>query len=235
MLTSKKKIFSMFIIIFVSLILFLSFNSTSFAIVAQTTDFYVNDSANIIDENNEEYIISTNKELYNKTGAQIVVVSVNNLEGKSIEDYATELFRSYGIGDKNKNNGVLFIVSIEERKTRIEVGYGLEGCITDGKSGRILDNYVIPYFKIDNWNEGIINGYNAILNEITNEYNISIDGANVPINTEEYDEFSEEDDVKYITAIIVFIVCLISRHIFSSNFIVKWIVGERNWSIGYYY
>ena len=71
--------------------------NVSFAIVPKTTEFFVNDSANLLSNDTEKYIINMNKALEDKTGVQIVVVTVKNLEGKSIEDYATELFRDYGI------------------------------------------------------------------------------------------------------------------------------------------
>ena len=226
MLTSKKKL------IIISGLLVLLFNlivNQSFAFVSQSTEFYVNDTANVLNTETKQYIIDINKKLYEKTGAQIVVVTVNNLEEKSIEEYATELFRSYGIGSNEKNNGVLLLLSVNDRKTRIEVGYGLEGRLTDGKTGRILDNYVIPYFKDDNWNEGIKNGFNAILDEVCEEYSITIDGAEKSVDIE------HTEDVEYLTAFIVFIACLISRHIFSKNSLVKWCAGLRNWYFGYYY
>ena len=111
-----------------------------------------------------------------KTGAQIVVVTIKSLEGESIEEYATNLFRNFGIGDSQKNNGVLLLCSTGDRQFRIEVGYGLEGTLTDGKTGRIQDTYIIPYLKNNNYNDGIKNGFNAILNEVTNEYQITISG-----------------------------------------------------------
>ena len=132
------------------------------AVVSQTSDFYVNDSAGVLDNSLKNYIISTNKSLYSQTGAQIVVVTVKGLDGDTIEDYANKLFRQYGIGDSKKNNGVLILLSIQDRKCRIEVGYGLEGTLTDGKTGRIQDDYMVPYFKNNNWQDGIKNGYNAV-------------------------------------------------------------------------
>ena len=124
MLTLNKKI----VIILFTIILFLNLivNPVN-AIVSQSRDFYVNDTANILNNETETYIININQELYSKTGAQIVVVTVNSLEGISVEDYALQTFRNYGIGSKEKNNGILFLVSVGDRKTRIEVGYGLEG------------------------------------------------------------------------------------------------------------
>ena len=151
--------------------------NSSYAIVSQTRDFYVNDSANLLSDETEDYIINMNKTLEEQTGAQIVVVTVKNLEGQSLEEYATELFREYGIGDKEKNNGVLLLCAYEERQFRIEVGYGLEGTLTDGKTGRIQDEYIIPYLKENNFNNGIRNGFNAVLKEVENEYGITIEGA----------------------------------------------------------
>ena len=173
-----KKIFKNIKYIILSILIFLCIpNTKTEAVVSQTREFYVNDSANVLDYNLENYIISTNKSLNSQTGAQIVVVTVNSLEGKEIEEYANELFRQYGIGDKTKNNGVLILLSINDRKSRIEVGYGLEGALNDAKTGRIQDNYMIPYYKENNWQEGIKNGYNAILEEVKQEYSISVDGS----------------------------------------------------------
>ena len=64
----------------------------------------------------------------------------------SLEDYSTQLFRNFGIGNSKLNNGVLMLIALDERQSRIEVGYGLEGILNDAKTGRIQDNYMIPYF-----------------------------------------------------------------------------------------
>ena len=216
MLTLNKKI----LLIFFAFIVLLGFMSNnSYSIVHQSKEFYVNDTANIIDKNTEDYIIDINKKLFDKTGAQIVVVTVDNLEGQSIEEYSTELFREYGIGDKEKNNGVLYIISVKDRKTRIEVGYGLEGRLTDGKTGRILDNYVVPYFKDNNWNDGIRNGFNAILDEVCQEYNITIDGLESATDIVRY------EDIKLSTAIIVCFFCLILRAFLYKAPLIKWILA----------
>lgn len=177
-----KKIFKYIRYIILSILILLCIpNTKTEAVVRQTREFYVNDSANVLDYDLENYIISTNKSLNSQTGAQIVVVTVNSLEGKEIEEYANELFRQYGIGNKTKNNGVLILLSINDRKSRIEVGYGLEGVLNDAKTGRIQDNYMIPYYKENNWQEGIKNGYNAILEEVKQEYSISVDGSIEPV------------------------------------------------------
>ena len=106
------------------------------AIVQPSYEFFVNDQANILSSSTEEYIISKSAELERADGTQIVVVTVKNLEGISIEQYANELFETYGIGDKDRNNGLLLLLALEEREFRVEVGYGLEGILPDGKTGR---------------------------------------------------------------------------------------------------
>ena len=169
MISISKKI--KIILIFLILIIFI-LKIYSVAMVSPTSDFYVNDYAGILDESTKNHIMNANIELNQETGAQIVVVTVKNLEGNSLEDYATTLFRKFGIGDKNKNNGVLLLLALEERQFRIEVGYGLEGTLTDAKTGRIQDDYIIPYLKNNDWNNGIKNGFNAVLQEVYKEYNI---------------------------------------------------------------
>ena len=161
MLILSKKITTKILVVFIILINFLSINS--FAIVKPTYEFYVNDYANILSEETENYIININKELESKTKAQIVVVTIPSLEGDSLEEYSTKLFRSFGIGDKTKNNGLLLLLALEEREFRVEVGYGLEGILPDGKTGRIQDEYMIPYLKENKWDDGIKNGFNAFL------------------------------------------------------------------------
>ncbi len=131
------------------------------AIVSPTKEFYVNDYANILSSETEKYIIDKSSQLANVDGTQIVVVTVNNLDGDTIENYANTLFRNFGIGDKTKNNGLLLLLALEERQFRVEVGYGLEGILPDGKTGRFQDTYIIPYLKNNKWDEGIKNGYDA--------------------------------------------------------------------------
>lgn len=173
-LIKKSKVFigTIMLIFFI-----LASSYSTFAVVEPTSDFYVNDYANVLSNATEQYIINANVDLNNKTKAQIVVVTVNDLEGKSIETYATELFRKFGIGDKNLNNGVLLLCSTGDRMFRVEVGYGLEGALPDGKTGRIQDEYIIPYLRDDNYDEGIKNGFSAILQEVCKEYDITISGA----------------------------------------------------------
>ena len=149
------------------------------ALVNPTEKFYINDYANILSSETEEYIYEKSVKLNEIDGTQIVVVTVKNLEGRSIEDYSLELARKFGIGSKEKNNGLLLLLALEEREFRVEVGTGLEGILPDGKTGRFQDQYIIPYLKENNFDEGIKNGYNAFYNEIVEMNKLDLEIAEV--------------------------------------------------------
>ncbi len=187
-----RKIFGIF------LVLCLIAMPVTAEVVAPTRDFYVYDGAEVLSSETENYIITTNRELQSKTGAQIVVVTIPSLEGNSLEEYATELFRQWGIGDKEKNNGVLLLCALEERQFRVEVGYGLEGDLPDGKTGRMQDEYIIPLLKEDKFDAGIKNGYSAFLQEVSAVYNVALTGE-VPVA---YDD-GEEVGPAFVICLIV--------------------------------
>lgn len=189
--------------IFLAFIIALGFcASYASAIVPQSELFYVNDAANILSAETEDYIFAQSRALDEATTAQIVVVTVPNLEGRDLEGYATELFRSYGIGDAKKNNGLLILLALEERQVRVEVGYGLEGALPDAKTGRLQDEYMIPYFKDDNFDEGMLNGYKAFFAEVAKEYNFDSNVA----PTHVADNTKSEVDFSFIS----FILCILA-------------------------
>jgi uncharacterized protein len=97
------------------------------------------------------------------TGEQVVVVTLADLQGTSIEDFGYQLGRHWGIGQKDKNNGALLIVARDDRKLRIEVGYGLEDRLTDAQSSVIINQVITPAFKTGNFNKGISDGVAAML------------------------------------------------------------------------
>lgn len=98
-----------------------------------------------------------------RTGQQLVVVTLRSLGGASIEDYGYQLGRHWGIGEKGKDTGVLLIVAPAERKVRIEVGYGLEGTLTDAASRLIIERVIVPSFRSGQFGPGIAAGVGAIL------------------------------------------------------------------------
>jgi uncharacterized protein len=130
---------------------------------------WVSDFAGILAEDTRAQISSLCDEVKKSTGAEIAVVTVSSLEGMSVEEYAVRLFKQWGIGEKEKDNGVLFLIAPNERKTRIEVGYGLEPVITDGRAGEIIRETVIPFFKTGDYNQGILQGSRRIAALITDK------------------------------------------------------------------
>lgn len=161
---SHKYLLNSFRLVILALILI--FPSFADARVSPTRDFFVNDYANVLSYETKNYIQESSSDLYKKDGTQIVVVTVPSLDGESIESYATGIFRDFKIGDAKKNNGLLILLSLEERKVRVEVGYGLEGLFNDAKVGRYLDKYVVPYLKANDFDTGIKQGYDVFYNEI---------------------------------------------------------------------
>jgi uncharacterized protein len=104
------------------------------------------------------------------TGNQVVVVTVNDLQGYDISDYGYQLGRHWGVGQKGKDNGVLLIVAKAERKVRIEVGYGLEGDLTDAISSNIVHGVILPQFKLGQFPQGIMAGAKSIVEALGGQY-----------------------------------------------------------------
>ncbi len=138
---------------------------------------YVQDYANVISQTDKQKILSIGQELDNKTTAQIAVVTVKTLDGYPIEEYALTVLRQWGIGSKAKNNGVLMLIATDDRASRIEVGYGLEGTLPDGLTGRIQDQYMLPYFKKGSYSTGILQGYAAAAAIIAKSEGVKLTGA----------------------------------------------------------
>jgi uncharacterized protein len=138
------------------------------------SNIYVNDFAQMLSTQTVQAIQALGAQLEQQTTAQVAVVTVPNLAGQPVEDYAVGLFRKWGIGQKQKNNGVLLLISKEERKVRIEVGYGLEGALPDARTGRILDEEVVPFFRNGDYDNGVYRGYGVLAANVAQEYQVQL-------------------------------------------------------------
>lgn len=123
---------------------------------------YVNDFANILDEQTRTRLSDRLRDVEAKTSSEIAVATVTSLDGMSIEEYASRLFKEWGIGQEKTDNGVLVLVAPNDREMRIEVGYGLEGVLPDGLAGEIRDVQFLPRFRDDDYAGGIAAGVNRI-------------------------------------------------------------------------
>jgi uncharacterized protein len=127
------------------------------------------DEAGLLTAAERQSLIATLQAHEEATGHQVVVVTLRSLQGASIEDYGYQLGRAWGIGGKGKDNGVLLIVAPNERKVRIEVGYGLEGTLTDATSRVIIEKIMTPAFRSGQFGPGIVAGTGAILKVISGD------------------------------------------------------------------
>jgi uncharacterized protein len=153
-------------------------------------------------------------EYENGTTNQVVVVTLPNLQGDSIEDYGYQLGRAWGIGQKGKNNGMLLIVVPSEHKVRIEVGYGLEGTLTDSDSSVIINQIILPDLRAGHMEQGITDGTTAILS--------ALGGKGVPLQSgsQTQPQSSVASDIFTLLALVLFIILAV-RHPFLTLFLLN--------------
>lgn len=123
----------------------------------------VNDNAQILSSETVQSLTAMLKSHEEKTGNQIAILTIHSLEGENIEDYAFRVFNEWKLGQKEKDNGILIVVAPNDRRMRIEVGYGLETILPDGKAGQIIRNIMTPRFRQGDYNGGIQEATRAIV------------------------------------------------------------------------
>ena len=137
---------------------------------------YVNDYAQLITEKDKTSMEEVAKEVEEKTGAQIAVLTVKSMSPyTSIDQFGMAVAEKWKVGEKDKDTGIIIILTMEERQVRIEVGYGLEGIINDAKAGRIIDNNMMPYFRGGDFSAGLRRGLFKIADIIGTEMNVELD------------------------------------------------------------
>ena len=141
---------------------------------------YLSDFAQIVDAASADSITSLAKELREKTGAELAVVTLRDLGGETIDPAATALFKQWGIGGSDKDDGVLILLALEERKVRIEPGYGVEGILPDGRSGGIIRRVMGPDLSAGNYGPGLLAGARAVAGAIAADRGVTIIGSIEP-------------------------------------------------------
>ena len=166
---SKKRVI-LFLVSF--LICFLSFPGFLHCNDVDLPDWkgFVNDYVGLLDSSQKDSLEALASQIENDTGSEIAVVIVDNLQGVPKQEYAVELFEEWGIGKEKKDNGLLILMGtgyeVGDRPLWIEVGYGLEGVITDLETGNIVNDILIPNFKRDHYYEGLYNAIMTIADQI---------------------------------------------------------------------
>ena len=160
-------------------------------------DDYINDHANIVDENTEENLNKLGYQLEQETGAQVVFITEDTLHDQDIRQVAYQTFKKYQLGDKDKDNGILFIVSIEDKLRYMEVGRGLEDVITDIKSQHLQTDYLVSYFQKEDYSTGIKELYTQTVQLIEDHQ------TGTPV-----EETEEEDGIEWIMLLPIFAILL---------------------------
>ncbi|MCK4589847.1 MAG: TPM domain-containing protein [Nanoarchaeota archaeon] len=160
---------------------------------------YVSDYGEVISPEYKAQIEALAGQIEQETTAEIAVLTVESLGGLDRETYAVEVFEEWGIGKEDVDNGLLILVAVEEREWRIEVGYGLEGLITDAMAGRVGRNRLVPNFQAGDYGKGI---YEALV-----DINAVISGEEEVISKYSSDDFESKSEWDYIY--LIFIIALV--------------------------
>lgn len=209
----KRRNVACIVVFFIlSTILLTSCEANDIQIPTVKTDVYIYDQAQVIDDSLENSLNTMLIDLEEKTGIEFAVISIESLNGYTIEHYANTVFNSLGIGKSDEDNGILLLFSPSDTKVRLEIGRGLEGTLTDSKCGRILDQHFVPYRDESNYTSATEMTTKAIISIFMEEYDITIDGMDETISTDEKKEIA-----KIVITIIVIILYIVLRVICIIN------------------
>lgn len=209
-----KTIFSLLFLLF--FLLQSGASAENIKLPAPIGDIYVQDFAKVLTDAEAAEIRSLGRTIEDQTTAQISVLTVDSIGEHTMEEFANEAFRKYGIGDETQNNGVLLVMAVTDRLIRIEVGYGLEGRIPDGKAGRILDQNAIPYLKNGEHNKAILETYKVLAKEVLAEY--GEEGGSTPPTKAQQSAANEGGGIPaWLLIIIVIVVVFLDFKFFGGT------------------
>jgi uncharacterized protein len=170
----------------------------------------VADYASVLDGSTEAALTRISQSLWQQAKFALVIATVPSIGEESIEQYSSFLYEKWKIGAEGKDEGVLILLSMEQRKIRIEVGYGAEGYLNDSKTGRLLDNYCIPYFKKGDYSGGMLSLAVALAKEVEKEKGIAL---SMPVNQyrPDYEQEVQLSPVQLIFILIALVLLLSTR------------------------
>lgn len=199
----------------------LIFNVNAFAQdLPKSPDTFYLDEMGVISQEVKDKIVKTNVELEQKTGSQVLVVTIKDLKGRDPVDYGVDLFNKWKIGDATKKNGVLILLSQDLNETKgrnrhinIITGYGIEGRLNDGKVGRIIDEYMLDDLKDGNYSNALQEGFNAVVSEVAAEYDVKLTG--------DFDKYQEnlnrKTDPQVFNSVLRMVIILLVLYFISRN------------------
>lgn len=189
---------------------------------------YVNDYVGLMSNLEREFLEDKLRNYDESTSTQIVIVTLESLEGYSIKRYSRKWAKEWGIGRKGKDNGLLIFIPQKERKVRIEVGYGLEAYIPDITAGRIIDELITPRFRQNKFYEGLNEATNLIIDYLQGTFQADDPYTNELQKPFSFSQYSNEEQVGIIALIIfgsIFFIVIISA-------IIKSQIGSSTYSSG---
>lgn len=213
----KAKLRRLWLLIVVFLCLF---QIKSYASIPSPTQNYYLDQLDVLDQETKDNINETNRQLEDKTGSQVVVMTLNNPEDLEGSYYGTEIFNAWKIGDQEDKNGVLILLLKSENKGKNQIniitGYGIEGRLNDGKVGRIIDNFMLDKLREGDYTTALNEGFNAVVGEIAAEYGIELEKDYTGYQNELEDSYYE-GGISLGTILFIIIVFIIISNIINKN------------------
>ncbi len=193
------------------ILLFLVLPVLGFTQTVPNYEGWVNDFAKIIDAPTKEKLTSLIQEVESKTTAEIAVVTISSIAPYDEIAYARVILDNWKIGKKGKDNGVLVLLAVKERRWRIETGYGVEGILPDGVCGDVGRNYMVPFFKQGNYAQGLYQGVSVIASIIAKDAKVKIEAVG---NLEKKDKSEQSQILAFliIVVILVFFNLLFYKH-----------------------
>lgn len=171
------------------------------------------DGADILSPETEAKLTTELADLEAQTGRQLVVATLPDLQGYEIEDYGYQLLRTWGIGSKERNDGVILIVAPSERKVRIEVGYGLEPVLTDALSSLIINQRIIPAFKAGQLEQGVVDGTAAIVRQLS----LPEDQAAAAVAEAQRQPAEGKGGISFGTIVVILVIFWLLRGVFGGR------------------
>lgn len=203
------------------LVFFCLFQTKTYASIPNPTDNYYLDELNLLDDNTKENINKTNRQLEDKTGSQVVVMTLDNPENFEGNYYGTEIFNAWKIGDQKKENGVLILLLMSDKEGQNQIniitGYGIEGRLNDGKVGRIIDNFMLDNLRNGDYSTALNEGFNAVVGEIAAEYDIKLEKDYTGYQDELENSYNEEGGISIGTILFMIVIFVIISNFINRN------------------
>lgn len=192
---------------------------------------HVNDFASVMRSADRDATEGILTELEQKSGAQVAIVTLKSLDGGSIDDFSTRLFERWKIGQKGKDNGLLLVAAMDERKVRIETGYGFESVLPDAATGRLMDQYIVPAFRKGDYSGGLRSGAVALAAVAASAAGVELTGVPDQIRYTRAAQGHRGGGILQIIILIILVIAVI-RHPWLLLFMLSSGGGSRGGGFG---